>query len=115
MSVAQTFIDWRRPAAGPRLPSRRTPVEERFAQFIKRTSHVVSTIVRLARERKADGKSSWSMRAVFEQLRDQPELIGGYETVPGGRRVKLDNTLAAPMARHVMRIAQDLHGYFRTR
>jgi hypothetical protein len=113
--MQQTLINWNRPAAPPAVPTQRPSLEVRFLQFANDHPHVVQTIIRLARERKAVGQKWWGMRAAFELLRGQPELLTGSEMVPGSRRVKLNNDYTAPMARLVMKMAPDLEGFFNTR
>jgi hypothetical protein len=113
--MQQTLIDWNQPTAPPAVPTRRAPLEVRFLRFATDNPEVVRTIIRLARERKAAGHKWWGMRAAFELIRERPELIAGSETVPGSRRVKLNNDFTAPMARLVMQLAPDLDGFFKTR
>jgi hypothetical protein len=87
----------------------------RFRRFVDENPSVVTTIVRLARERKAAGHTRWSIRGALELLRERPELITGTVTVPGGRRVAIDNSFGSLMSRLVMAHAPDLDGFFKTR
>jgi hypothetical protein len=111
----QTLINFDAPPAKPMVPTQRPTLEVRFLRFVDNHPELVQTIIRLSRERKADGHEWWGMRAVFELLRDRPELLGGHDVLPDGRRVKLNNDYTAPMARLVMKIAPDLKGFFNTR
>jgi hypothetical protein len=114
-SSTQTMIDFDCPTAPPVVPSRRPSLEIRFLKFVTDNPSIPRTIIRLARERKAAGQKWWGMRAAFELLRGQPELIVGHDVLPGGQRVKLNNDYTAPMARLVMKMAPDLDGFFNTR
>jgi hypothetical protein len=116
MSPAQTMIDFDAgPAAPPRVPERWPSVQVRFLRFVTANPGIPRAIIRLARERKQAGHDSWGMRAAFEALRDRPDLVSGQETVPGGKRVMLNNDYVALMTPLVVRLAPDLAGYFRTR
>lgn len=87
--------------------STKAPTAERFAAFIEEHRWFSREVVAEARKRKAQGQKRWSIKAVFELNRHR------FPRGPG--KHGLDNSFTSYMARHVIKVAPDLEGFFELR
>jgi hypothetical protein len=87
----------------------RPSLAQRFAAFHEANPHVYATLVRLAREARAAGKERLGMKALWERLRWE------LEVVTRGDEFRCNNNYTAAYARLLMDNEPDLAGLFETR
>lgn len=93
----------------PSVSVRHSQLDADFWAFHRANPHVYDTLVRLAREAKANGRRKAGIGMLWEVLRWQYFLR--TTTVD----FKLNNNLRSRYARLIMRQESDLHGFFDVR
>jgi hypothetical protein len=81
---------------------------EKFKAFHRANPHIYDKIVEIARAKKREGYSKYSMKRIFEEIRWENR---GIET-DGTDEYTLSNSFTSRYARLVMRQEEDLVGFF---
>ena len=104
-----TLLDLIEPPADLPVDERKLPLEERFPLWLARNGPLVQAAVELARRDVKAGRRC-SMKRYFELIRANVPVDNG-----GPTEYRLDNSYAAPLARHVMETYPELDGKFELR
>lgn len=89
--------------------NRRPTIAERYEIYRAQRPDVYDLLVRLARDVKARGKTTYSMKAVFERARWHFHIERGEDGFV------LNNDFTALFAREIMECEADLADFFETR
>ena len=89
---------------------RKLPLEERFPLWLERNPHIVEHITRIALSAAHRGAKRQSMKAIFESIRASASVDNG-----GPVPWRLDNSMTALMARHIVARHPELEGQFEFR
>lgn len=99
-----------RKTGGTKRGARRRPsIADRFDAYLFARPDVYELLVKLARDVKARGKTSYSMKAIFERARWHFHIEKGEDGFV------LNNDFTALFARRIMERERDLDGFFETR
>lgn len=83
--------------------------DAQFLTFHEANPHVYHALVAMARQLKAQGHQSYSIKGLYEALRYK------WSLQTRGESVKLNNNYTSRYARLIMAMERDLKGFFQTR
>lgn len=89
--------------------NRKATMTELFEALMARRPDIYELLVELTRDVKRRGKTTYSMKAIFERARWHFEIERGEDDF------KLNNNYTALYAREIMQREPDLSGFFETR